>query len=329
MLTLLANIKGQDYIPFPMDSAIWSVNTTKYFVHGDTVIANKHYSKVWMQTDSVDFEFDMDKASYYAAIRNDTANQKVYGVYHKADTIYDYIWEQGHLDPVRINCDTCELLLYNFDVRNSADTFYVYSFPFLSSQFKEDTDNYPSRLRYQHTLQYKITSIQINNDTILGVIRKTVLPDCNDCYGPFDVWIEGIGGTAGLFSFGNYCTLYNGEVELLCVSEKEQLLYKRDSVCYRTVNKYMGSVNEYSKINDFTVYPNPVIDNNLWIKNNIQNNFDEVTFEMFDIYGKLVLITSVDIQQTPISTSYLPKGVYLYRITNKLKHKNYGKIILL
>ncbi len=331
MLAFLANIKGQDYIPFPMDSAIWSVNTTKYFVHGDTVIANKHYSKVWMQTDSVEFTFDMDKAFYYAAIRNDTTNKKVYGVYHKADTIYDYIWEQGHLDPLRINCDTCELLLYNFDIRNSADTFYVYSFPFLSSQFKEDTDNYPSRLRYQHTMEYKITGFQSRTDTILGVARNIIFfPDNGNFSYYVDYWIEGIGSSAGLFSFGNYlATTYCAYIELLCVTEKEQYLYKQDTVCYK-ISEEPGNVREYANSNDFTIYPNPVADYEFWIKSTAFNNtFSEFDIELFDIYGKRVMYISIGDTNTPISISHLRKGVYIYKISNKLKQKGYGKIIAL
>ncbi|MEI6347147.1 MAG: T9SS type A sorting domain-containing protein [Bacteroidota bacterium] len=328
LFTILIGVKGQNYIPFPMDSTIWSVNSTKYFVHGDTTIGSNHYSKVWMQTDSVEFTFDMDKATYYAAIRNDTANQKIYGVYNKADSIYDYIWESTGLEPLRYNCDTCELLLYNFDVRNSTDTFFVYSFPFISSDgFNNRTD--PTFLRFNHIIEYKITGLQMSSDTIIGIIRKVVQPEKNECYGLSEYWIEGIGGTAGLFSFGNYCMLYSGEVELLCVTEKEQLLYKRDSICYRRLIKYLGSVNEFAKSNDFTLYPNPVMNDDFWIRSNLPYDFEKVTIELFDIYGKKVLKSTVDINQTPISTANLAKGYYLYKITNKLNQKGYGKIIKL
>ncbi len=331
MLAFLANIKGQDYIPFPMDSTIWSVNTTKYFVHGDTVIANKHYSKVWMQTDSVDFEFDMDKAFYYAAIRNDTANQKVYGVYNKSDSVYSYDnWNQSYtdLEPIYYNCDTCELLLYNFDTRTSADTFFVYSFPFISNQQNLNFLNPAKAKRYQHLMQYKITSRYAVQDTVQGVIRTKIIPYIKDCNGT-DWWLEGIGGSAGLFSTGNYCTLYGGATELLCVSERNMLLYQLDTSCYRILYKYLGGINENLISDNFSIYPNPITDNQFWIKNNSMTNASDLVVELFDIYGKKVLSSIIDNSNTSIITNNLSKGVFIYRISDKTKNVSYGKIIIL
>ncbi len=333
MLAFFANIKGQDYIPFPMDSAIWSVNTTKYFVHGDTVIANKHYSKVWMQTDSVDFEFDMDKATYYAAIRNDTANKRVYGVYYKADTVYKYdsyimfLFNDPHyFSPVYFNCDTCELLIYDFNVE-SIDSLTIYTFPFT----RYDKDNVMRTSSKNMIMQIQLNDFDVSIQNIQGVDRKVVNVYSHLQCSWTGTWIEGIGSPSGLFYTGHYMGGgWPGESELLCANEKEITLYQQDTTCYRPITRILGSVNEFQKNNDFIIYPNPVTNNEVWIKNsNLNNTPSEVEIELFDVYGKIVFSLSVTNTQSSISINHLPKGVYIYKISNKLNQKGYGKIIVL
>lgn len=333
MLAFIANIKGQDYVPFPMDSTIWSVNTTKYFVHGDTVIANKNYSKVWMQTDSVEFNFDMDKASYYAAIRNDTANKKVYGVYYKADTVYKFnsynrtlFNMPSDISPVFYNCDTSELLIYDFNVE-SIDTLTIYTFPFT----RYDRDNVKRTTSSNHIMQIQLNDFAVSLQNINGVDRKVVNVYSHLQCSWTGRWIEGIGSLSGLFYTGHYMEgEWLGESELLCVEEKEITLYHQDTTCYRVVTRIPGGVNEFQKNNDFAIYPNPVTNNEFWIKYNTSNNtYSKVDVELFDIYGKKVVSSSIDNIQSPISVKHLPKGVYVYKITNKLKQKGYGKIIIL
>lgn len=333
MLAFIANIKGQEYVPFPMDSTIWSVNTTKYFVNGDTVIANKNYSKVWMQTDSVEFEFDMNKATYYAAIRNDTANKRVYGVYYKADTVYKYdsyirflFDNPNYFSPVYYNCDTCELLIYDFNVE-SIDSLTIYTFPFT----RYDRDNFLRTTSKNMIMQIQLNDFDVSIQNIQGVDRKVVNVYSHLQCSWTGTWIEGIGSLSGLFYTGHYMELgWPGESELLCANEKEITLYQQDTTCYRPITRTLGSVNEFQKNNDFSIYPNPSINNEFWIKNNTHNNaFSEVDVELFDIYGKRVFSLSIANIQSPISINHLPKGVYVYKIINKLKQKGYGKIIVL
>jgi len=58
------------YVPIP-NNHIWSVNTMKFKTHGDTVINNKEYLKVYRDEKFVPSEFDMNSAKYYCALRND------------------------------------------------------------------------------------------------------------------------------------------------------------------------------------------------------------------------------------------------------------------
>jgi CRISPR/Cas system-associated endoribonuclease Cas2 len=294
------------------------VNSTKYFVNGDTLIGSKHYSKVWMQTDSLEFSFDMNKATYYAAIRNDTTNKKVYGVYYKADSVYSYDhWNQTYSDllPITINCDTCELLLYDFNIRITTVDYYVYSFPFRyrNSHFMGAANS----KRYEHIIQYHITSIFAQQDTIMGVIRNVIYP-----YNGSDQWIEGIGGTAGLFSYGNYRLTYNGETELLCVNEKENLTYKLDSVCYRQIIKDVGGVYENNLIKIITISPNPVQSKTTITFNSTDNSS---IIYIYDMLGKLVFEKNHlgKSNTEEIDLTVLPKGMYcmIIKADNKIIQK--------
>ena len=177
-------------------------------------------------------------------------------------------------------------------------------------------------------MQYKITSIFPTQDTIEGVIRTKIIPYINNCYGS-DWWLEGIGGSSGLFSTGNYCTFYAGETELLCVTEKNMLMYQLDTVCYRIVYKNMGRIIENIIYDNFSIFPNPITNNQFWIKNNTLTNSSDLIVELYDMFGKKVMSSIVDISNVPIFTNQLSKGVFIYRISNKSKKESYGKIIIL
>lgn len=55
--------------PMPTTTALWSENLgRKYAMDGDTIINNLDYKKIWTSTDAV---FNINGASYYAAIREE------------------------------------------------------------------------------------------------------------------------------------------------------------------------------------------------------------------------------------------------------------------
>ena len=63
-----------------------------------------------------------------------------------------------------------------------------------------------------------------------------------------------------------------------------------------------------------SIFPNPFTDV-LFIEN---KNIDTSSFvEVFDIHGKIILETTLDIETTSISLSHLERGVYFVRIKNK------------
>ena len=88
----------------PDTNAYFSVSDMKFWFSGDTIIKNLQYKKVYLQSgDSIG---DFKKASYYASVREDTINEKIYSI-KKNDGI--------------------ERLIANFAV-NTGDIVYVYSY---------------------------------------------------------------------------------------------------------------------------------------------------------------------------------------------------------
>ena len=55
------------------DGCSWSVSNEKYMTAGDTVLDGKTYLKVYRQEGNMPFEFNLEEAEYFAAIRNDLA----------------------------------------------------------------------------------------------------------------------------------------------------------------------------------------------------------------------------------------------------------------
>ena len=126
ILLLCFDVKSQiiyQYHPFDMSNSEWSVNTVKYATFGDTIINNKHYSKVYKQENNVPFIFDIDEADYFCAIRNDTVRKQVFGVYKDPLDAFDEI----HVGCIIHGADTNEFLLYDFSI-HLGDTVQVASF---------------------------------------------------------------------------------------------------------------------------------------------------------------------------------------------------------
>lgn len=347
ILLLCVLVKAQEYYPFPTDSATWSISTSKYLAWGDTIIGSKEYKKVYWQTDSVEFEFDINKAQYFAAIRNDTANKAVYGVYHKADTVFGYLsyprinifdhfpWSAMHSYPKFFNCDTCELLLYTFNLSNISDSVKFYTFPFKwYDRFHQSVFISDNNKITEHT----ITSFTTSTQSINGTDRLQYLINCKLIINGSDrgtwvgKWIEGIGSKCGLFhSLHTIEGTFEGNTELLCLEYKNDYIYKKDSVCYRSTRSGIGSIEENNKLNYFTVYPNPIYDNFIFIENKIENySWHELHIQLFDVLGKKVFDKKIPNDNHPIYIGELMKGAYIYKVADpKNNFISNGKIIIL
>ena len=132
LLTLLLAAGGnsataQDTVYHPFaDHSVWSVNNITYGTWGDTIICGRNYLKVYRQESDHPFNFDVEQAEYFCAIRNDTAAQRVYGVYKEASTVYFYSQNTSELQSY-YSTDTTEFLLYDFAITEE-DTIVIASF---------------------------------------------------------------------------------------------------------------------------------------------------------------------------------------------------------
>lgn len=125
----------------PDSNACFSVNDNKYWFDGDTIIENKYYKKVYLQYhDSI---ADFTKASYYAAVREDTIGEKIYCI-----QTYDGV----------------ERLLADFSLKKGEDTevwsFFPtpYSSPWIADVYVEEVDSVLINNEYRKRL--KISNIQ-------------------------------------------------------------------------------------------------------------------------------------------------------------------------
>lgn len=68
---------AQTYHPIT-NNCTWSVSNEKYMTAGDTLLNGKTYLKIYYQKGNQPFEFSLENADFFAAIRNDSAEKKVY-----------------------------------------------------------------------------------------------------------------------------------------------------------------------------------------------------------------------------------------------------------
>lgn len=178
----------------PDSNACFSVNDNKYWFEGDTIIENKYYKKVYLQYhDSI---ADFTKATYYAAVREDTIGEKIYCI-----QTYDGV----------------ERLLADFSLKKGEDT-EVWSFfptpyarPWPTYSYVEEVDSVLINNKYRKRLK----------------IRETYQ------FGG-EYWIEGIGSTCGLFTpYVNVADAGEATV-LLCVIVNDVLYYQHPyfNTCY-------------------------------------------------------------------------------------------------
>ena len=191
----------------PTTNAYISIYEHKYWFEGDTIIDNKEYIKVYQQFCSSETECSENK-DYYAAVRQDTINEKIYCI---------------QVD------DGVERLIADFDV-NVGDEITVYSFSYWGDNWRDE----------------RLVEIQDVDEIIIdGQHRKRISiadthgwrynPDDPDF--PYDVWIEGLGSIVyGLF-FPSPELIIDAcpNPQFFCLHIDDELIYQTPDVntCYK------------------------------------------------------------------------------------------------
>ena len=183
---LLINQLGFSQLSFflPDSNAYFSVSNVKFWFQGDTSINDKLYKKVFYQDHDSLPKFDI--AEYYAAVREDTLNERIF-------TIQKY--------------DGQERLLADFSL-NAEDTVTIYTY-------------WPG-VRYVAE-DYFVTISEKDSIEIGGQFHKRLKIEGPD-YDEY--WIEGIGSTFGLFFSGADRNVFEINIPiLLCVHIEDTLYY--------------------------------------------------------------------------------------------------------
>lgn len=276
-LTIAINIsKGQNYIPFPMDSTIWRVDfyanvgpgcycylQYQYFTHGDTTINAKPYTKI-MKTGAYYCGCGpVNQNGYNGAIRQDTIGKKIYII--QPDS-------------------TVEKILYDFN-QNVGDT--------IKSVLTESL--YASK-------DAIITSI---DSILIGSVYHREFQIQGSGLNPIQ-FIEGIGSTLGLLepliTFEFWGTL-------VCVANFGQTIYPDTVISCPFVTDVIKNDNINSVI---SIYPNPA-DDNIIIE--IPASMNETIF-IYNIMGQLLLQQPMQQAKEEINISSLAAGVYFIKVSS-------------
>ena len=84
----------------------------------------------------------------------------------------------------------------------------------------------------------------------------------------------------------------------------------------------------YKSISLLTIYPNPTCDIlNLKVNQSLINENNHLSYQLIDIYGKIVLEDAINKCQTTIKVNNLISGSYLFRVGSGLKVLTSSKII--
>lgn len=311
------------------DGCTWSVSNEKYMTAGDTVLDGKTYLKLYRQVENQPFEFSLENAEYFAAIRDDSTERKVYAYLPAGIGIYDVI------NHSTIHSDTAmDVLIYDFSLKPGDTTIYytlgdyIVKCAAVRKTIADISVGWQGFSSVHHHYDESDTSIILSDNTTRSQIFLHALT-----YNATDgVWIEGIGSIRG-FDEGTQVILSDyGYRTLLCFADSTAASFQSgfdfdddSGDCF--TNGFGGDVPEREKLN-IRVYPNPVTD--LLIISTLWPCDDLSSVQILDIAGSCVYqrLFTDSISETAIDMKQLPKGLYILQIQQSNK-RNCCKIIKL
>lgn len=328
MIIISCSVKGQveSYVPFPTENAQWSVCDDKYSLYGDTIIDGIKYSKVYKQTSDSAFEFDINKAEYFCAIRNDEENKRVYGIYRDLLPVINAIG-------VEIDHPTKEMLLYDFSLK-IGDTVSVVNF---------DEVDVAGYISYVDFVRVEVLGVYIydgngsydllnlhDNDSIVTLEngeqrRRMLLISIGGTVSQY--WIEGIGSNEGPFVHDIYGFLEYSPKRLLCYKENDDYLYYQDEFdvdgdvdCFSS-KYYAVDIKENDINNHISIYPNPA--NGIVNVENIPGK--ECYIDIYNNKGQRIISKTI-VSSSAIDISHLSCGLYIINVNSNNENKSYRLI---
>ena len=310
------SVTAQDTVYHPFaDHSVWSVNNIKYGTWGDTIICGRNYLKVYRQESDHPFNFDVEQAEYFCAIRNDTAAQRVYGIYKAGVPVWS-TYCIGHYDylPSDTTSDTSEFLLFDFSIE-SGDIIEVASF--------EGLDVYLYNIS-TYEGEYPDSVLLLNNTS--RRVKRVIVP--NAYYYPYSLgqcdfieWIEGIGGPNGVFNIDISAFFAISETtspRLLCFEEEGDLMMSYtewdDDYTYDCFYlPYVGTI-ENTKAQG-VIYPNPT---NGFVHIDLSGQEENLPKQVsiYSVTGQIIDSYIFNFQSFEINLQNYPSGVYILKMTD-------------
>lgn len=134
LLVFSINLKGQDYVPFPSNTATWheaseydglfnAWNPINYEMQGDTVISEIEYKKIFV---NIMNDIGIPSGQYYIGGLREDENKKVF---FKPDSLivgdsYETSNWASSVEPLLFPSDSIEYLIYDFSQLEIGDTLF-------------------------------------------------------------------------------------------------------------------------------------------------------------------------------------------------------------
>ena len=296
------------------DGCTWSVSDEKYRTSGDTVLDGKTYLKLYRQVGGLPFEFNLEDAEYFAAIRNDLTGKKVYAYLPAGTQIHDVINHSNE------QIDTAmDVLIYDFALGiGDTLTYYVVGRTITAKVVAVRTgsvDIYVGQQGYSAVIHH-----YSSNDTVVYLSdnsshHQILLHGISNAT-PDNVWIEGIGSIRGFDEAEQMCYLDYGTGTLLCFENNSGAEYhtgydfdNEPNDCFSS--GFGGDVPD-QEMSTISIYPNP-IENYLNI-NNLESIGLPVTVYIYNEAGNCLYSSKNTANTAVLDLSSFPSGIYFLNI---------------
>ena len=329
LLVVFAGKAQEVYHPIT-DGCIWSVSNEKYMTVGDTVLDGKTYLKIYRQVGDQPFEFSLEDAEYFAAIRNDSVGKKVYAYLPAGTWVYDQFNQLTIIDT------GMEVLLYDFSIQLE-DSFCYYT---IRPTFHAAQEIFAYRSESAYVVEgyengQSLYTVYENSDSLItisdGSTRRRILLEITwgvDYWN--DVWIEGIGRLNGFNDQAGFETDVPLKM-LLCYSDNNGATYQTgydfdgSDDCFN-YGHGGGDVPEREMLK-VKIYPNPT-DDVLFIE--LSGGAEISNIALYDLQGRVVGANNHSPLQgmaTTLDVKSVPAGIYILRVTDTEGKEYHRKIV--
>jgi hypothetical protein len=302
-------LRAQDLYHPITDGCSWSVSNEKYMTAGDTVLDGKTYLKLYRQVGSQPFEFNLQDAEFFAAIRDDSAERKVYA-YLPAGT---WIRDLNDFSETRTE-NAMEVLVYDFSL-NIGDTVNHYvigeyvvksaAVRVAATSVNVGWSGYSS-ITHQYSEEDSVVVLSDNSTRNMVFLHGIYQTAKNN------VWIDGVGSIRGFDEGPQIAWSDYGLRTLLCFSDNLDATFQTEfdfdnasGDCFN--NGFGGDVpeNSTSKVN---IYPNPAMQYVVLEKGTGEKMHGSVVIT--DVLGRQCLQQRAEGAKCQIELSDLPVGMY-------------------